>query len=487
MAGGYFDRAGDAHTYPAVPQTAETNAFLRDLGRDTKPVFLSEYGIGSLMDVIGETRKYEQAGCPPDVPDHAFIRGMAQRLEADWQRWGFEGTCPFAEDMLRDSQRLHMRQRRLCFDLVRSNPRLCGYNLTGMLDHGITGEGMWTFWREFKPLMADTLRDGWAPLRWCLFVTPRHGYADRPMEIEAVLANEDVLPPGAQPATFRITGSQGVAWEHKAEVIVPQPPAGERGPLAIPVLKTTLRLALPPGDYVFAARLEQGGAPAGDRTDFTLTGAPVPQTDDAQICVTTWGLDDALVHWLEDAGLRTRPFADGPARSSELILVGLPRESTREPWADMERRIARGGVAVFLQPGAFRCGEDSTFWLPLAQKGECREFHDWLYHKECVAKHHPVFEGLQAGGILDWDYYDQVISRLLFVGQDAPDEVVCAAFAPCAIGAEAGYLSGTMIAAHRLGDGLLILNTLNIAEQVDNHPAADRLLLNLVRYAHARR
>jgi len=31
------------------------------------------------------------------------------------------------------------RWRTLGFDLIRSNPNLCGYNLTGMLDHAITG------------------------------------------------------------------------------------------------------------------------------------------------------------------------------------------------------------------------------------------------------------------------------------------------------------------------------------------------------------
>ncbi len=83
-----------------------------------------------------------------------------------------DGVYAFPEDMLRDSQRLHARQRLLGFDPIRSNPHICGYNLTGMLDHGMTGEGLWTFWREWKPGIVDALSDGWAPLRWCLFAEP---------------------------------------------------------------------------------------------------------------------------------------------------------------------------------------------------------------------------------------------------------------------------------------------------------------------------
>ena len=53
--GGYFERVGDAHVYPGT-LTAETIRFLRTLGQGTKPVFLSEYGIGSVMNVIRELR-----------------------------------------------------------------------------------------------------------------------------------------------------------------------------------------------------------------------------------------------------------------------------------------------------------------------------------------------------------------------------------------------------------------------------------------------
>ena len=35
---------------------------MRTLGQNSKPVFLSEYGIGSMMNVIHEARMYQQAG-----------------------------------------------------------------------------------------------------------------------------------------------------------------------------------------------------------------------------------------------------------------------------------------------------------------------------------------------------------------------------------------------------------------------------------------
>ncbi|MBC8449327.1 MAG: hypothetical protein H8D78_16385 [Chloroflexi bacterium] len=162
---GYMENAGDAHFYPKVPQSAEASKFIRDLGRDSKPVLLSEYGIGSLFDVIREWRHFEQVGARPDLEDAAALRLQSQLLLADWLRLGFDDVYPFPEDLLRESQRLHARQRTLGFDLVRANPQFCGYNLTGMLDHGMTGEGLWTLWREWKPATFDAVAAALVPVR----------------------------------------------------------------------------------------------------------------------------------------------------------------------------------------------------------------------------------------------------------------------------------------------------------------------------------
>ena len=480
---GGYQGSGEVHMYPRVPHNADSKASLRHLGHGSKPVFLSEYWIGPIKNVIDDYRKFEETGCRLDVPDAALIKSLAAQFEADWKRLGFDGLYPFAEDMLRDSQRLHTRQRRLGFDLIRSNPHLCGLSITGMLD-GSVAEGLWTFWRELKPGIADVLRDGWAPLRWCLFVTPCHGYAGRPVEIEAVLANEGVLMPGRYPVRFRIAGPNGLVWEKRVNALIPKSKDGRHGPFAVPVLKTKVVLDGPSGEYEFAAHLEKGGAPAGDRMSFRLTREnELPHMNEG---VTVWGIDQKVVHWLKAHGVKCRPFQKAPADQPEVILVGQPSDVTSAKWKMLLHRIAQGGTALFLKPQVFRQDGDTTFWLPLAQKGICKLVFDWVYHKECVAQRHPVFAGLQAGGILDWDYYDQIVAHEIFQGQDTPAETICAAFAVgYEWGADAvrGYMSGIMMGRYALGAGSLVLNTLNILDHVDGHPAADRLLLNLVAYA----
>src|SRR5215831_266762 len=103
------------------------------------------------MDAIHETRRMEEAGARPDLEDFTLLRSMAEGLIADWNHYGMDGVYPFPGDMLRDSQRRMARHRLLGFSLVRSNPKLCGFNLTGMLDHALTGEGVWRLWLDWKP------------------------------------------------------------------------------------------------------------------------------------------------------------------------------------------------------------------------------------------------------------------------------------------------------------------------------------------------
>jgi len=635
--GGYFRFAGDAHVYPGCPHPPVTLDFLRNLGKNTKPVFLSEYGTGSMLDVIRGTRWYEQIKARPDLSDVTLFRTMAEKLEGDWKKWGFEGTYAFTQDLLRDSQRLHTRQRLLGFDLIRSNPKICGFNLTGILDHGITGEGVWTFFREWKPGTAEALADGWAPVRWCLFVDPMHGYAGRKFKVEAVLANEDVLGPGEYPCTFRVHGKAGTVWEKKATLRIPKPKAGEENPLAFPVLCEEIKLKVPAGEYEFTAYMERGGAPFGGRLKFHVTDpAGMPKSKST---IQVWGVDKSVEKWLTKQGIKCKPLSRSTPKKGEVILVGdsPSLNSDANGWMNVARQLAQGGSAVFLSPKAFtnttgqakmgklerkgaggqwgeygfswrdfevanvpknewevfskefygalnyiisdlpqgkyeielgfcegyctaadsrlfnvlingekvledfdilktaggphlavvkkfsvcpqkgkieinfafgkinapsisrlriynekgemivedtalKNGRAALGWLPLAKKGRCYRFGDWLYHKECVAKAHPVFDGLQAKGIMDWDYYGPVISSWLFEVEENPDEVIAAAFA-AGYACPGGYASGIMMASYPFLKGRFLVNTFNVLDQIDKHPAADRLLLNMINYA----
>jgi hypothetical protein len=64
------------------------------------------------------------------------------------------------------------------------------------------------------------------------------------------------------------------------------------------------------------------------------------------------------------------------------------------------------------------------------------------------------------------------------VGHGDLEEAVCGG-----INAALGYSSGLFVAVHKLGAGRFVLNTLQIRENLGPHPAAERLLRNMLRYA----
>jgi hypothetical protein len=321
------------------------------------------------------------------------------------------------------------------------------------------------------------MTDGWAPLRWCLFVTPLRGYAGRPPQVEAVLANESVLPAGEYPVIFRIFGERsGKVWEREAIARIPDPAPGRPGPLAVPVLRETLPAGLPPDDYVFAAHLVRGATPRGDRLPFRIA-EPEPARD--ALRVQQVGLEETALAWLAAHGVAAEPFAPGSA--ADRLLVGAVPGSAlpAATWEALRDQAAVGATLIFLSAAPFLvpAGTQAPV-LPLGDRVRARTFNDWLYHKEIVARPHPAFTGLPTG-LLDWADYGQVWTHDLFDCADTPDEVLAASFA-VGYSCPGGYDSGIIAALYRHGQGRIIVNSLRVLEELDRHPAADRMLLNLV-------
>ena len=201
---------GDSHYYPLVPVSEESAQAFRDMGRTMPfPVFLSECGIGSNFHVIEEWKHFVQYGHREDLEDAAWLKMQTDAFTKDFYAMGLDALFPFPDALLKESQRINADERKRLFDIFRSNPRLAGYSLTGLLDHGMCGEGLWSYWRRWKPGMFDAVCDGFAPLRFSLFVTPCV-YAGENFVVEAVLANEGVLKDGTYTADFAIEGQDGV-------------------------------------------------------------------------------------------------------------------------------------------------------------------------------------------------------------------------------------------------------------------------------------
>jgi hypothetical protein len=475
---GYIENAGDIHCYPQVPQSYDDIHILRTMGEGQKHVVLTEYGIGSAVNWPRVFRQYEQIG-KPDVEDAQFYKRIRDTVMADWHRYKMDDTWANLDEYLDEGIAKMAGQRREGLNAIRANPNIVGHSMTGTMDQGLSGEGLWTIFRELKPGTMDALAEGWAPLKWCLFAQPENVYRGAKVKLEAVLANEDALAPGSYPVRIQVVGPDGVRILDKTVTVsIPKPAAGIELPLAIPVFAEDVPITGPTGKYRFVATFANGAAATCGRIEFYAADpADMPKVESN---VVLWGDDPELAQWLAGHGIKAQPFAGGKPSAREVILVGKkPAAGGAQAWRQLITRITQGSAVVFLCPEVFAEGNQPTRWVPLCTKGGLVAGSD-LYIRDEWAKRHPIFAGLPCGGLMDYTFYRQIIGPAAFTGQDTPTEVAAGAIR-AVHGSE--YASGCLTAVYRTGAGMYILNTLRIREMLGAHPVAERLLRNMLNYA----
>lgn len=180
------------------------------------------------------------------------------------------------EALIEATQSLSARQRALMMDMIRSNPKICGYSLTMATDITYRGEGSIEGWANYKKDMTDALSDGWEDLRWCINFDRPHIYSHEPLRFILDLSNIGVLRDRDYPATVRIRGAQGTVW--RKDVVI-RPVFDENGESAyvIPVLDETLSLRLPAGRYTVSAAMTGGAHPTcGERTFYVTDRRTCP-------------------------------------------------------------------------------------------------------------------------------------------------------------------------------------------------------------------
>lgn len=473
------DLLSDQHPYQRVPHTANIIQTLRTLGGNGKPVWLSEYGIGSAIDLPRVCRWYEQVG-KTEVEDARLYQSWRDQYLADWQRYRLSEVFDRPEDFFTQSLARMAGQRSLGMNAIRANPNVVGHSLTGTLDQGMTAEGVWTTFRELKPGATDALFDAWAPLRWCLFVEPMNVYRGTSVKLEAVLANEDVLAPGEYPVRLQVVGPNLTrVFEKRITVQIADPRSKPEPPMVQPVFSGEVVVDGPPGAYRFLATFEHGAAACGEETKFyvDVSSKEMPKVESEMVLLSS---DAALAAWLTDHGLKYRPYAstdEGTARAV-ILVSGKPPADPAVVFRDLARRIVRGSTVIFLTTDTYSRGQQSTGWLPLKTKGNVSGIARWLYHADEWAKRHPIFDGLQAGGLMDYGYYRELIPDVVFAGLEPAADPVAGS-----INASWGYQSGLLVAVYQLGAGEMILNSLRIRENLGQVPQAERLLRNLLRFA----
>ncbi|MEN6535744.1 MAG: sugar-binding domain-containing protein [Bryobacteraceae bacterium] len=471
-------KSGDHHTYPPRPWSPETTETIRTLGAGTKNIFLSEYGNGSQIDPIDITKAMEQNGARTDFDDYLLYKAMRDKLVDDWRRWGLDMIFASPSDMITEGQRMQSEQRLIALNAIRSNPKLAGYSLTGLSDQAIEGEGLMTIFRDLKPGIVDAMTDGFAPLRWCVFAEPAHLYRGGTLHVEAVLANEDRLSPGDHTVRLRVVGPGVVLLDKTAVLKIPDPKSTPEPPMVFPAFLEDVHIEGPIGRYEVAVSFDRG-VPTLGRQTVIVGDRPAPPKMNTRVLVAEAG--DTLTRALGELGITADRFRGEDAGGKhDTIMVGAG--ASKDIVQKVFDAVTRGSAAVFLDPSVLLANEKEVLNLmPVANKPRLVDSGPRFWGRDDIVKPHAIFEGLPSSKLMDLFYYRDLIPYKSFTEFGGGVENVVPAFS---VGRPhgAGYWAGSNLLAYRLGEGKLVLSTLNLIDNLGKHPAADRITINLVKF-----
>ena len=340
--------------------------------------------------------------------------------------------------------------------MIRSNPRLAGYSLTGLLDHGMCGEGLWSYWRRWKPEMFDAISEGWAPLRFCLFAK-ENVYRGEGIDVECVLANDGVLKSGSYTADFAIIGDGRVMTRFSENFFL------EGDLFATPVMKRRLELDLPEGKYKLVAQLHEG-SPTACSVHFYVTDKALHKQKKIACAIGVSEEQRAKLSELVEL-----------ADDANIILVGTVE---KEIVASLMERSQSGATVVFLNPELFYDGQNIEGMRRLAPGITLTEHRDWLYHKEYVLYDEKLFDGL-GSGLMELLRFKGVFPHLAFALESLPDYIGCPGFWTGYYGVHLGYGLIYSLLGFDNGDGRVVLNCFDLLGNL-GRPVADRMLSNLL-------
>jgi len=456
---------GDVHYYPQnVPHSEYSINFLRTVGSiHERPVLISETGIGSVLDTVSLVNRFIQDRSSKIYPDVKMIRKMNDIFLNELSKYHFDDLYPIPSELMRGSLENHAKYREYDFNILRSNPYLNGLSLTGMLDHSICGEGLWTLYREFKPRMAEVLQTGFSPLMWCVLPKSTSLFKGEPFEVEVLISNEDKLKPGKIYQVQAAIIKDGKVYSLRKYSFT----FDGRKSFVVPVFTDSYPTGrLESGEYTFKVDIF-GAQVAGGMRKFTVYNHTKSKTSRSVYCI---GLKDSEKEKIEKCG-----FEISNKYEQNAVIAG---DVTKDNIGELESLLASGATVLCLKSG----DEDNLSLKLLPEERRPQKINrepDWLYHRETVANYKsPFFRNLPCG-TLDVDLYGKIFSEVDFDAADSevPDITHAIAFSTGYPNPE-GYIGGFKLGTYYIGKGKLILNTFNLIES--DIPLGERLLVNII-------
>ena len=459
-----YKEVGDIHYYGFIPRPKRDEEYLRTLGKMyQKQTFMSEFGIGSVLDTVTLVNRFEQDKCKKIYPDLKMIYQMNDIFHDELKRYGFDKLYPISSQLVDGSMENHAKYREFDFDLLRSNPYINGISLTGLLDHSICGEGLWTLYREFKPHMADVLQTGFSPLMWCIIPEKKSLFIGEDFKVEVLISHEDKLELGKTYDVKACILKSGRPLEMRTYSFCYDDNSSFVQPVFTDSFKTD---NLSEGEYTFKVEIFGADIKGGERR-FRVYNHTTSTTNKSIYCID---ITDEEKSMLKNAGYTINDEYSDDC----IVLAGRVNEDNK---SQIDNLLSSGATVISMRASD---NDDLTIQLlPEDRRPVLQDKGDWLYHQESVVNYEsPLFTDLPAG-TMDVDVYGDILTSRAFIANDdqVPDETHAIAYC-MGYPSPTGYIGGYKLASFNLDKGKFVINTYKLLNP--ESPIAEKILVRLI-------
>ena len=468
----------DVHAYPPFPHSAESidemksatpdlnilsNLYPKKDNREFQPILLSEHGVCGAEDVPHIIKNFEMIN-KTHAGDARLYQRKYELFKKEWERLKLSECWARPEDYFKDS---HKNLAALIYDDYNAwlaSPAIVGsFCSTQIVDAWFHGCGITTPFRKIKPGMDEVYTDVFSPLRFSLFPEPINIYRGGAVNLEAVLTNEDILNPGKYSVRFQVFDPElNKIMDECIDIEI----AETEQRFSRRIFEKEIIIDGPAGKYIFTADFENGAEASGGKSGFyILDKAEMPQINEKIILC---GKDSGLADWLTENNIDWQNITDADNNKRHVILVSGENTQDSESFEEFTQNQS---AVIYLTPES----------IP-EKFGKIENIQTWYFRCDHWAKRHDIFGKLPCGGIMDYRFYRNILGSAAITGQSEPFDAICGGLQMS--GANSVYFeSGTMLGIHKCQNGLAVLNTLRIRENLGKDPVAEALLRNIIKYA----
>ena len=510
------EQEGDLHSYVPAPISSRTYEFYRRIGdpnfdadgilnkgvttASDKLLFMSEMGYGGLPDLPENVKQYERNGNPL-TPDYRYHRTLLAGLENAMREMQWEEVFDNTSALCLASQRVQAAGNKLLIEALRLNPHMKGYCLHAYTDGDwVLGAGVLDLFRNPK-LTYESIKCVQRPLYFALRLEPNNIHASE----SAVLSVRSVNDRGAAPGTLKIEvvdPEHRVAFQKQTNVQVAN---GVQDLLEIrlPHLTTSgvhrVRASFQPNN-------NDGEQFSNELEFYVLVESDLKRPSSS---FSVFDPDQEITPLLKSRGIKHDLFSGNESGVPVLVAAETARdEDTFRKFIHLVDYVERGGIAILIKPplernqaiaakiqritGRKRISADHnpllrTGLFPLKLEAKIAT-GNWAPVNHGV-RAHPVFEGLPVKDFMG-QIYQNICAAETIIGLNVPPIVGSISFdVPVGNGPLLNYRGpgkawwGADMVALPYGKGQFILSTLFLQENLGTDPVAERILLNLIRWA----